>query len=153
MADNVYCNGVSLAQWLTPIGLVKMWGLPPGVGQDYQIPGYVGALPAQMGRGPRSVQVGGLIVGMDMTKSPPQPTPYDVEEARDVYHTKLIAFTDAVYQDGDPFTLTWVTGPTGTETTRSALARYNGGIDDINQLEPWAGRVAVDFLLLTPYWQ
>lgn len=153
MADKVYCAGQSLDQWLTPIGLLKMWGLPPGVGQDYQIPGYVGALPAQLGRGPRKVQVGGLIVGMDMTKSPPLPTPYDVEAAREVYHTKLSQFTDAVFQNGDPFTLTWTTGTPGNEVTRSALARYDGGVDDINQLSPWAGRVAVDFLLLTPYWQ
>ncbi len=153
MADNVYCNGEALSQWLTPIGLIKMWGVPPGVGNDYQIPGYVGALPAQLGRGPRSVQVGGLIVGPDMDLSPMQPRTPDVEAARAAYHTKLEDFTDAVYQGGDPFTLTWVTGVPGSEVTRTALARYSGGIDDINQLTPWSGRVAVDFLLLTPYWQ
>lgn len=153
MADIVYCAAQDLRQWLTPIGLVKMWGVPPGVGSDYQIPGYVGALPAQLGRGPRSVQVGGLIVGVDMAESPQQAQVVNVEAARAAYHTKLVAFTSAVYQNGDPFTLTWITGVPGSEVTRSALARYNGGIDDINQLAPWAGRVAVDFLLLTPYWQ
>lgn len=153
MADEIYCNGEALSQWLTPIGLVKMWGVPPGVGNDYQIPGYVGAMPAQLGRGPRDVQVGGLIVGVDMAISPQQIYTVDVEAARASYHTKLIAFTDAVFQNGDPFTLTWVTGDPGFEVTRSALARYNGGVDDINQLTPWAGRVAVNFILLTPYWQ
>ena len=37
--------------------------------------------------------------------------------------------------------------------TRVATARYQSGVDEIEQLTPWAGRVAVEFLLLTPFWQ
>ncbi len=153
MADEVYCAGEALSQWLTPIGLLKMIGLPPGVGSDYAIPGYVGALPANLGRGPRTVSVGGLICGPDVAKAPMIPQSYDVDQARAEYHDKLNEFAVAVYQNGDPFTLSWVTGPTGSQITRSATARYAGGVDEIEQVTAWAGRVAVDFLLLTPYWQ
>lgn len=151
MADTVYCAAIDLADYLTPIGLLKGFiGIPPAVGSDYQIPGYVGALPAQLGRGPRTVTVGGLILGWDISVSPlPQE---NVEEAREQYHTTLNAFASAVYQNGDPFTLSWVTGPVGAQITRVATARYAGGVDDIEELTSWAGRVAVDFLLLTPFW-
>lgn len=152
MSDNVYCNGTSLGQWLTPIGLIKMIGLPPGVGSDYAIPGYDGLLPAQLGRGARSVSVGGLISGQNVEASPMIPQSYDVTAARASYHVKLNAFAAAVYQNGDPFTLSWVTGPTGSQITYSSLARYESGVDEIEQVTPWAGRVAVDFLLLKPYW-
>jgi hypothetical protein len=151
MADAVYCAGVDLRTYLTPMSLVKMYGIPPAVGQDYQIPGYVGALPAQLGRGPRNVSVGGLILGWDPAVSPmPQE---NVEEAREQYHANLANFSTAVFQGGEPFALTWITGPTGAEVTRVATARYEGGVDEIEQLLPYAGRVVVDFLLLTPFWQ
>lgn len=153
MSDIVYCAGTDLRDYLTPMSLVKMYGIPPGVGQDYQIPGYVGALPAQLGRGPRVVSCGGTILGPDPDTSPMQPESFDVEAARAAYHTKLANFATAVFQGGNPFTLTWVTGPAGSPVTRSATARYMGGVDDIEQLTPWAGRVAVEFLLLTPFWQ
>lgn len=152
MADTVYCNGTDLSTLLTPIGLIKMFGLPPGVGQDYVLPGYVGALPAQLGRGPRTVTVGGLIVGPDLNVSTMQPAPYDVEDARAAYHNKLADFASVVYQDGDPFTLVWEIGNSAGIVQRTALARYLTGIDEIEQLTPWAGRVAVDFLLLQPNW-
>jgi hypothetical protein len=151
MADVVKCAGVDLRAYLTPMSLVKMYGLPPAVGQDYQIPGYVGALPAQLGRGPRVVSVGGTILGWDTTISPlPQE---NTEEAREQYHAKLANFATTVFQSGDPFALTWITGPPGAEVTRVATARYQSGVDEIEQLTPWAGRVAVEFLLLTPFWQ
>ncbi len=151
MADTVLCNGDDLADYLSPIGLLKGFlAPPPGVGADYQIPGYIGALPAQLGRGPRNVMVGGLILGWDIHVSPlPQE---NVEEAREAYHVKLLDFTAAVFQSGNPFTIAWVTGPPDALITRQTTARYLGGLDDIEELTPWAARVAVEFMLLDPLW-
>lgn len=152
MADTVFCNGTDLSTYLTPISKIKMIGIPPAVGSDYAIPGYVGAIPAQLGRGPRMVSCGGLILGWDYSTGVPLPQE-NVELAREEYLSRVEAFSAAVFQGGDPFTLTWRTGPPGSQVDRQALARYMGGIDDIEELTPWAGRVMVEFLLLTPYWQ
>ncbi len=157
MSDTITVAGTDLRTYLTPIGLLKVIGLPPSVGEDYQIPGYVGAIPARLGRGPRTVTVGGLILGKSV-QTPMQDQ--DVTVARNAYRTKLEAFSSLVFQNGEPFVLGWVS-TTGappdpqppSPVVRVAEARYLGGIDDIEQLTPWAGRVAVDFLLLTPFWE
>lgn len=151
MADTVFIGSTNLADYLTPIGLLKGFiGIPPAVGADYQIPGFIGAIPAILGRGPRNVSVGGLILGWDTVDSPlPQE---NVEEARDAYITKLEAFAGVVFGGGGTFNLTWRTTTATTTTDRTTVARYMGGVDDIETLTPWAGRVAVDFLLLDPLW-
>lgn len=153
MSDTIKVAGVDLKNYLTPIGLLKVIGLPPSVGEDYQIPGYVGAIPARLGRGPRTVTVGGLILGKSV-QTPMQDQ--DVTVARNAYRTKLEAFSSLVFQNGETFTLVWETTTGGylpTTVQRNATARYMSGIDDIEQLTPWAGRVAVEFLLLTPFWE
>lgn len=151
MPDTIYVNGIDLGTYLTPISLLKGFiAPPPGVGADYQIPGYIGAIPATLGRGPRSVVVGGLILGWDITASPLPQVP--VEDARAAYITKLENFSTAVFNGGAPFTFTWVHESSELPVTRTTTARYLGGVDDIETLTPWAGRVAVDIFLLDPLW-
>jgi hypothetical protein len=158
MADTIWIGApqdppVDLRTYLTPIGMLKVIGRPAGVGEDYQIPGYVGAIPARLGRGPRSIMVGGLILGKS-TQMPMQDQ--DPIVARYAYQAKLEAFASVVFQEGEPFQIQWDTstgGDTPVTVSKIATARYLSGIDDIEQLTPWAGRVAVEFSLLTPFWE
>lgn len=144
MADDIMINGVSVATYLTPVSLISGFiGPPPLMGSDYTIPGYVGAIPAPLGKGPRPVTFGGLVVG--------KPTPAGVPgglNPRALYIQKLDQLSALVYNNAQPFTLTWMTDGASRTTT----ARYLDGLSDITDVTPWAGRVAITLLLLNPYW-
>lgn len=143
-ADEIYINGQPVSTYLTPISLISGFIAPPAVvGSDYMVPGYVGAIPAPLGKGPRTVTFGGLISGVPSPSGRPIPT-----NARGLYVAKLDAFSSLVYADGQPFTLRWDCAG----ATRVTTARYLSGLSEVAQLAPWSGRVAVDLLLLAPYW-
>jgi hypothetical protein len=144
MADEIYINGYPVSTYLVPISLISGFIAPPTVvGSDYQIPGYVGVIPAPLGKGARTVTFGGLIAGVDAPSGRPAPS-----NARALYIGKLDAFSALVYNDGQPFTLRWTTDGASRTTT----ARYMSGLGEVAQVAPWAGRVAVDLLLINPYW-
>ena len=143
MRDDVYLGGVAVSAYLTPITLMKgFYAPPPPTGQDYILPGYPGARPAELGQGVLTVTVGGTIVG---STDPCNPR---VIPTRDQYIAKLMAFKSIAYQNNRPFTIGFTSGG----FSGSTLARYMSGLEDVADINGWSGRIAVDFALLTPYW-
>ena len=105
MRDDVYLGGVAVSAYLTPITLMKgFYAPPPPTGQDYILPGYPGARPAELGQGVLTVTVGGTIVG---STDPCNPR---VIPTRDQYIAKLMAFKSIAYQNNRPFTIGFTSG-------------------------------------------
>ena len=142
--DDVLINGASVGAYIYPLSIMRGFtGVPSTVGSDYQLPGYEGLYPAELGVGPRSVTFGGLVAGS-----------YDPEQEdldpqyHAAYIAKLIALSTLIYNGGRTFTLSWV----AAGYTRNAKSRYVSGLNDVDQLLPGVGRVTIECLLLNPYW-
>jgi hypothetical protein len=136
MAESYTVNGTDLTTYLTHLQTLDGFiGVPQMRQDDFVIPGRTGSVAAAPWIGPRPLTVGGVVSGAD----------------RAAYQANLRALSSLCFNDGQPVTL----GRTLAGSSAVAVegeARYVGGLDSISQLSDKAGRVAVEFSLLTGVW-
>lgn len=147
MGETITAGGVDLATYLTPITLWQGLIAPPQLqGDDIVVPGRVGAIAATSRMpGSRTITIGGMLVGRGTGTYP--------SDARARYLEDIRALGALLHNNGQAVQLNRTTDLVGGGTrTVTAMARYLGGLEDIEHLSEQAGRVAVELELLDGYW-
>ena len=138
MNERYSINNRDIANFLTHIQVIDgNIGIPPLLQNDYVIPGRTGVVTGTPWWGPRVISFGGIVTG----------------SSRTVYQDNLRELMELVHQSGQTFTMRRRLDLTaGSTQTTQAIARYVGGLEQVQQLSPTVGRVAFDIMLTEGYW-